>query len=516
MSNEFRCFGPPGTGKTTWLSRQITRALWKYEADDIVACSFTRAAAVELAGRRTGLPKSNVGTIHALCYHALDRPPLVDGDNELITLWNNHYPDWAIPVQRLEGDAPVKANSAYHIWSKERATFAKVQANPDFVEAWESFKTEHDCLDFTDLLLNAPEDIGARVLFVDEAQDLTPLQFQIVRRWGDNADYFVLAGDDDQCIYSWMGASPDQLLLPLEEDHIRTLSHSYRLPEAVAEYAKRFVSRISNRREKHYAPREGERGSVEERDFAFRNPYAILDDLEPGKTTMLLATCGYMLLPLIEELRNRGIPFHNPYRRTRGDWNPLGRGKTAYALASFVRCGEALRKDDRSVLADTERWKAWTKILNARGTLTRGAKTFFENLKRPITSQDLAEQFKSETLYALSHCDLDWLQQNALARNQRLLDYPTRIYRRAGLGALDEPPWVIVGTIHSVKGGEADTVYVSPTLSYEAHKGLLHGESEHIDALTRQIYVGITRAQRRLVLCGDDVATSPRIPWHAD
>ena len=42
---------------------------------------------------------------------------------------------------------------------------------------------------------------------------------------------------------------------------------------------------------------------------------------------MFLASCSYMLYPLVAILRKNGIPFHNPYRKTNGFWNPLRIGK---------------------------------------------------------------------------------------------------------------------------------------------------------------------------------------------
>ena len=44
------------------------------------------------------------------------------------------------------------------------------------------------------------------VIFAHEAQDLKPMQLDLVRRWGENAQYFIIAADDDQTIYSWCGA----------------------------------------------------------------------------------------------------------------------------------------------------------------------------------------------------------------------------------------------------------------------------------------------------------------------
>jgi superfamily I DNA/RNA helicase len=66
---------------------------------------------------------------------------------------------------------------------------------------------------------------------------------------------------------------------------------------------------------------------------------------------------------------------------------------------------------------------------------------------------------------------------------------------------------VIPGTIHSVKGGEAQTVILIPDLSLAAVKPYWAGETASIGRL---FYVAMTRASERLLLC------RPAGPYHAD
>ena len=48
--------------------------------------------------------------------------------------------------------------------------------------------------------------IPFKVLMVDEAQDLTPLQWDMVVKIAKHVDRVYIAGDDDQAIYEWNGA----------------------------------------------------------------------------------------------------------------------------------------------------------------------------------------------------------------------------------------------------------------------------------------------------------------------
>jgi superfamily I DNA/RNA helicase len=69
--NEFRIFGPPGTGKTTMLGRQIHHAAERFGPDAVLVTSFSRAAAKELAGRDLPIDDARIGTLHSHCWRAL-------------------------------------------------------------------------------------------------------------------------------------------------------------------------------------------------------------------------------------------------------------------------------------------------------------------------------------------------------------------------------------------------------------------------------------------------------------
>ena len=71
---------------------------------------------------------------------------------------------------------------------------------------------------------------------------------------------------------------------------------------------------------------------------------------------------------------------------------------------------------------------------------------------------------------------------------------------KGGVGLLLETPKVVVGTIHSVKGGEADVVYLMPDLS-RAGMAQWVGTDIESAAIRRLFYVGMTRARDSLVLC---------------
>ena len=81
--------------------------------------------------------------------------------------------------------------------------------------------------------------------FLDEAQDLSPLQWDIAHLIEQKTNRMYCAGDDDQAIYRWAGADVDHFIKL--DGPSETLSKSYRIPSVVHGIAERISNRIKNR-----------------------------------------------------------------------------------------------------------------------------------------------------------------------------------------------------------------------------------------------------------------------------
>ncbi len=300
--------------------------------------SFSRAAAAELVGRDLPISRDRVGTLHSHCWHALGRPEIAESN---VREWNNDHPGLAITPQkklgRLDGEEPLEDDSGtekrgdqlLQQLSRLRGLMLPRESWPatlrQFEHSWTQYKQENRLLDFTDLIETCYRDVAIAprdpaVIFVDEAQDLNQMQLSLVRKWGERAYYFIVAGDDDQTIYSFTGAAPDAMLDPdIATDHKIVLKQSYRVPRNVHCFAEAMIRRVTRRQEKEYLPRPQDGAIHRVARGGYKSPeYFILktavEHLERGQSVMFLAACSYVLRPLIQVLRKQGIPFHNPGR----------------------------------------------------------------------------------------------------------------------------------------------------------------------------------------------------------
>jgi len=119
--------------------------------------------------------------------------------------------------------------------------------------------------------------------------------------------------------------------------------------------------------------------------------------------------------------------------------------------------------------------------------------------------------------------DLNWLRGSLLATRQKGAAFAIRVAEMRGAETLSKPPQLIVGTIHAVKGGEADVTYLFPDLSFaggEADVTYLFPDLSFAGmtaslrgapSVRRLFYVGMTRSKESLVLCGAATGMAVRL-----
>ena len=510
---EQRVIGPPGCGKTTWLGRQVKRAV--DDGKGVLVASLTRAAASEAAGRNLPIPARHVGTLHSHCYQSLGRPSLTV-DKKNVEDWNSRYPEWTLSSSddRIDGDNLDDAGSSpgdklmatYQVLRARMATVYPIEIDR-LATAWNAWKAEAGLMDFTDLIEQSLDTVptapgNPSVIFLDEAQDMDLLEMSLARKWGEAAGYLVVVGDPDQNLYQWRGSDPEAFTEPaVPDDQMRVLSQSYRIPQAVHTAAVRWIEQTPGRTPVEYYPRDVE-GEVRTLSAPWPHAELILNDMQKylaeGKSVMVLASCAYMLRPMLGRLRKEGIPYHNPYRRNKGAWNPLQSSRRRITPKDLVLAFLRMSEEGIWTAEDMKKWLAATRI----GGVLQGSRGTLDSLTDEgpagVNWDHLHNLLTDPAIDAGLSGDLDWLRENLLGARQKGAAFAIRVAEAHGAETLTRTPQIIAGTIHSVKGGEADVVYLFPDLSYA---GMTEWLGNGKAAVRRLFYVGMTRSRESLILC---------------
>ncbi|MFH1184483.1 MAG: 3'-5' exonuclease [Chloroflexota bacterium] len=243
----------------------------------------------------------------------------------------------------------------------------------------------------------------------------------------------------------------------------------------------------------------------------FREPYAMIDavqsDLKNGLDCMILTTCTYMLQSTIKQLRLHGIPFHNPYRPAQGGWNPLAAGKTAQRILQFIKRCPKYSSEAEALL---HLWTAaqladWTRDLGASCFAARGKKQELLDLAKDKERKNelvRAEDYLSPACLTWTDAaDFAAYERAILGNNRRSYEFPLALARR-DIKLLTETPRVVIGTVHSVKGAEAASVYLAPDLSMAGYDQWSRRGTPQHDDVRRVFYVAMTRARETLTILG--------------
>lgn len=539
--------GPPGCGKTTTLSTWCERAVSRYGYDKVIVCSLTRTAAYR-AARTIELPLGQFGTVHAFAYRALGHPVLAEAK---LDEWNKAYPNFQLaghgqartpddgylmPEETTLGDNLKLEYTRLLTMGVPRIAIEWQRASLlGFAERWQDWKAQNHYVDFVDLLLQAYDEIDTvpgepAVILGDEWQDVGALEHKLIMKWAEKSEHLVLTGDPGQALFQFRGTDPLllQRLWDTYDADRKPLTQSYRLPQAVYDYAWQWQQRFQFTRRVEYSPRKDEQNQIVEGfvhsapAFAMVTPRTIeqmlLPYLDASKEVLILATCGYMLDPVIHVLREMGLLFANTLRPNNGKWNPLpqkrGRGYTVVdRVLAFSRPRADLWGEAAHFWTPGE-LKAWTSALPATGIFSRGGSAAIQGLSDEASDEEIADTckawFTEEALRAIvPRPDLTWYLSHVKG-SDNLRDYVEQVIGRYGVQKLQERPQIQIGTVHSYKGGEADIVWLNPDLSLEASSAA-HKNPQAAEEMRRVFYTGVTRAKEGLLLA--EASTRNCVRW---
>ena len=476
-------YGPPGTGKTEKL---IRRALAYIRIgtpiERIGYFAFTKKAAIEAKERMLNKNKQfqkkdlkYFQTLHSLAFHRLgmkksevmqdehyedigrklgievtvysngqESTGFVDSDSEYFNLINAARIK-EIPIEKEYNTGMYSyelEKNLLHILDKELTNYKESFKLYDFTDMIERFNVAKMCPKYD-------------VVFVDEAQDLSPIQWKMVDILRENSKYVILAGDDDQAIYGWAGADVKQFQ-DIESKKDIILPQSHRVPQAVQHVADQILNRIPDDRriKKNWKARD-EEGIV--------NYVTSIEDvpLNVGDWLVLSRT-NDRLTKLKPILRDMGIYFQF-------------KGRKSFKSTLF-----------RSILNYT-RWQ------------NKGEGLSLSEVRDILDCVPYNHALNEERLYDL--------KEFGFSNTQRWFDVFTVdpeecLYIREMLRQEEElhrDARVELSTIHSAKGGEATNVLLildnTKTIREATEKSLAKEDEEH-----RVWYVGVTRTLQNLYI----------------
>lgn len=482
--------GPPGTGKTTRLLGMVDDELGRgVEPDRIGYVSFTKRAAheaIERAMTKFGLEREQLRyfrTLHSMCFNALglSNADVFEGKKLL------EFGDW-IGVEMSEMRASDDGTLA-GFTQGDRAMFMENLARVrcvslreqyehdhdglrwSFVDrvgrALEQYKRDHQLYDYTDMLVMfARSDWSPHldVLFVDEAQDLSILQWRVVDKLARSCRRVVIAGDDDQAIYRWAGAAVEHFV-DMDGD-VTVLGQSWRCPASIQSLSSDIIGRVRHRRPKTWLPREAE-GALER-----VQRFGQVDT--SGKDVLILGRNAHVLRAVMPALRSEGIIY---------EWR--GHTSVSQPILQAVQTWEALRRGEQ-VTADEAR-RVYEYMASGSG-VRRGYKTLPSLGKTDMVSlPDLRER---------GGLVRDDIWHEALER----IPQEERVYmlraRQRGESLTSGRVRVRLSTIHGAKGGEADHVVLLRDMARRTHDEMQNNPEDE----ARTFYVGVTRARERLTV----------------
>ncbi len=490
MSETKIILGPPGTGKTTTLLSMVESYLAKgIPPSKIGFISFTKKAvneAVERAVQKFAISSDDFKyfrTIHSLCFRQLTMSPtqvmqrkhyIELGEITGVRTTGIHRQDEEV-YEMPEGDQMVFIESLARLTRKTlKDCWEDIDTDIDFEKLdWfkrslDKFKKANLLSDFTDMLVRYYEEGLApelEVLFIDEAQDLCKLQWDIVNKLAENSKYVYIAGDDDQAIFRWSGADIDYFLSLVTKHHVQILEQSYRLPKSIFILSQDIAQHITNRTKKIFLPKATE-GKVE-----YVNDINDVD-LEQGEWLILVRN-GFMVKDCAEQMRLQGLPYETTYYSIKED-EALQAALTWESLRSERE--EPLYKI-KNMLSFMSAKHLGNKKLNIRG------KDDTYNMKSLV----VLEAIQLGVVKEIWHKVLD-----KISAEDR--EYYIAARRRGEM--LSTKPRIKISTIHGAKGGEAQNVMMFLDMSVKTYTSMVNNPDDE----ARVFYVGVTRAKENLFI----------------
>ena len=288
---------------------------------------------------------------------------------------------------------------------------------------------------------------------IDECQDITTLQWKVIEKAFAKAEKIIIAGDENQSIYSYSGARPDFLIALAKKFPVEHLAMSYRIPQSVYRLAKAITQFIGDKTDKPFEPRlENPEGRILQLSSLDRlKNFIDTEEFENNENETywyILARNNCFLEEPKKLMEENLIPY----------WTAEG----------FFMGGQIMKR-----LKDYENFS----LVGYKDSKKK------EDFQRKFGIEDFSVPFTETNLFTEGR---KWVYASYI--------------EKYGLEKLEEMckwnPQVLISTIHHVKGGEARNVAIMLDATRKT-KGNVFND---IDEELRVLYVGVTRTKENLYL----------------
>jgi len=488
--------GPPGTGKTYRLvNHYLTKEINDFHTNPkkIVYVTFSNAAADE-ANERIKHPLLYISTLHRLG----KRECQIDTETQLLKdkKWRQFTSQSQIcKGMRFETRKDAYGNTLHLNPHMRIITYARSK-KIDLMEAalqldlhhsidlWlteqidedlQSYKHQTGMKEFSDMISDfVKEDkrLALDAVFLDEAQDLSPLQWDMFFHIEKQCKRSYIAGDDDQTIYDFQGADPS-IFISLKNNNEESFVFdnqikSYRVPRKIHAKALEILKQINERLDKPWEARD-EEGTYKEN--------CLLTDFDFKKNEwMILAQTNAQLKEPAQHLNNLNLRFKG------GQDELLPSGLLdAYGIWTRLNSGASVSGEEAKYVIKNYFRKKQVKHSFGEGKLLDTVDT--------VTLEEL--QKEHGLLVAGS-----W-EQLHMSDEQR--SYIKLLLKNGDDLTTDSK--IELSTIHGAKGRECKNVILYIDFGTEDENNFLSREADKDpDKFHRLYFVGVTRARQNLYI----------------